>query len=230
MYKAMVGAVALLSAGVVSASSVQALSVSAAEALPADLTRNAYEGAGASLFKEKSGVTVADGSVTVDYLAADLTLGTTYTGVTNFSSGSALGAGTYDSFLIHFDPDIARGNASTSGTFTFAGDVVALILSNGRGNKSKTSPNGLLNVSDATFGDTTYDTHVGRRAEGNTANGDKLAMLSANTIQYSFTANSNHVDNIRVITEVAPVPLPAGAALMLTAIGGLVAFRRKKTA
>jgi len=208
----------------------QAATVSAAEVLPTSLVRGEVQGPNARLFAEQTGVTVTDGQVTVDYLAADLTLGDVYNGVTNFVSGSPLGAGTYDSFLIHFDP---VGAASTTGSFSFAGDIVAIILSNGSGNTDQTSPNGLLNVSNGVFGvgTTTYESHVGRRAEGaplvNTS--DTFSLISATEISFDLTTNAEHIDNIRVITQVAPVPLPAGGLLLIAGLGALALQRRRKT-
>lgn len=203
----------------------QAATFSVPEALPSSLVRGATQSNDARLFSEQTGVTVTDGQVTVDFLAADLDLGVETAGVTNFVSGDPLGAGTYDSFLIHFDP-FTRD--STTGTFTFVNDIVAIILSNGRGNRARNPANGLLNLSNAVFGvaTTTYDSHVGRRTESH----DSFTLLASNELSVDFWTNATHIDNLRVITQAAPVPLPAGIVLILTAMGGLALFRKRASA
>lgn len=209
----------------------QAATVSSADVLPASLERGVTQGPQARLFAEQTGVTVAEGDVIVDYLASDLAFGDVNNGVTDFQSGFDLGSGTYDSFLIHFDP---IGAGSTTGSFTFAGDIVAIILSNGTGNTDQTSPRGLLNVSNDVFGvaTTTYDSHVGRRAEGTPSGntGDTFVLVSAKELSFDLTTNQQHIDNIRVITQLAPVPLPAGGLLLIAGIGALALQRRRRAA
>ncbi|MEQ3711708.1 MAG: hypothetical protein ABNH38_19110 [Tateyamaria sp.] len=209
----------------------QASTVSPAEVLPTSLELGVTQGPQARLFAEQTGVTVEDADVIVDYLALDLTIGLINNGVTDFESGFDLGAGTYDSFLIHFDP---IGAGSTTGSFTFAGDIVAIILSNGTGNTDQDSPRGLLNVSNDVFGvaTTTYETHVGRRAEGTPSGntGDTFTLISATEISFDLTTNSTHIDNIRVITKVAPVPLPGGGLLLVAGLGALALQRRRRAA
>lgn len=222
MTKNFVWSAAFLATSLLSVAEVQALTVSPAGVLPADLSSGSVEAADAVLFTEQTGVTVADGDVTVDYVAGDnLSVGGSGTGVTNFASGLSLGAGTYDSFLIHFDPD---GRSSTAGTFGFANEIVAIILSNGTGNTNTNPLDGLLNVSDAIFGATTYDTHFGRRTEDN----DTFSLVDTNTISFVLTTNARHVDNIRVITAVSEVPIPAAGWMLLAGVGGLFAARRRK--
>lgn len=202
------------------AGSALAATVSPTETLPADLRLGTVESASARLYAENTSVAVASQSVVVDFLASGLTPGTVNNGRSNPGAGMYLGAGVYDSFLIHFDPD---GGGTTSGAFTFASNIVAIILSNG--NSAANQANGRLNLSDAYFGGsgTTYEDHYGRRTESN----DTFTLVSANQISFNLTTNATHIDNIRVLTEVAPVPLPAGALLLLTGFGGLALMRRR---
>lgn len=207
-------ATGLLSGLMLSLGSAQAATISAT-----DFRQGATEASSAQVVREQANVAVGAGDVTVDFLASDLVAGTEFNGVTRFASGSTLAAGTYDSFLVHFDPDITSGTARTIGQYDFGARIVALIVSNNSGSR-------LLGTSDAVFGlsGATFDTRTGRRTEDH----DLLTLVDPTTLAWNLVANSNHVDNVRVITEIAPVPLPAGAALLLSAVGGL-AFMRRKT-
>ena len=189
--------------------------------IPNNLARNVVQNNSAVLFAEQSGVSVGDGQVTVDYLASNLTFGTANRGVNTFTSGFDLGAGTYDSFLIHFDPAIRSGSARTFDTFSFEDDIIAVILSNsGPGGASR-----LLNDSDDVFGapNTDYENNNARRAERN----DTFTLIDPITISVNLSANDKHIDNIRVITAPAVVPVPAAGLLLLTALGGFAIFRRR---
>lgn len=198
-----------------------AFAASAASATTIDLTRNSTQGATAQLFNEATNAVVND-FVNVDFVVGDnLSVGTLTNGIDEQGSPVQLGAGTYKSFLIHFDPDIDQGAASTSGSFDFIGKIVAIVLSNkGSGQ--------LLNSTDSVFGTASYsyEQHIGRRAESN----DTFTLDDINTLSFSLTANSSHIDNIRVITEVAPVPVPASMSLLLAGVGGFAALRRRKKA
>lgn len=188
-----------------------------AQAATIDLTRtSSLQSASATLYSERTGVMPRDGAVTVDYLVGtNLNVGDSFDGIDTQNGGQSLGAGSYDSFLIHFNPN---GRGSTNSSFTFAGDIVAIILSN-----SGTST--LLNDSDGIFGDLdafTYDTHRGRRTERH----DDLTLVDAKTLSFTLSTNANHIDNIRVIT--AAVPLPASLPLFLVGLGGFAALRRRQ--
>ena len=199
------------------ASTTQAATFTPADGL--DLTRNSTQDANVVAYSEQSDVTVAGGAITVDFLVgANLNVGDSSGGVSTFTSGQALGAGTYNSYLVHFDPD---GGGSADATFDFGETIVGLILSNAASNGGPQ----LLNLSDATFGaaGTTYDTHVGRRTEST----DGFELLSATSLYVDLTTNSNHVDNIRVLT-VAAVPVPASLPLLLAGFGGLAMLRRRR--
>lgn len=98
------------------------------------LGKNHTESSEIQVFSERSDVSVGAGDVTVDYLVgSNLNVGDTVSGVNTFSSGFALAAGTYDSFLVHFDPDVERSAATQSDTKTveFGQKIIGIILSNG---------------------------------------------------------------------------------------------------
>ena len=155
-------------------------------------------------------------TVRVDYLlGSNLEVGVGVRGVNQASSAQDLDAGTYNSYLLHFDP--FRGS-SVEQSFTLADNerIVALIVSNRQLGR-------LLNQSDDVFGlaGVTYEDNTARRAENN----ERITLTSANSILFGARANSRNIDNVRIITQV--VPLPAGAALLLTGVLGFGALRRK---
>ena len=176
---------------------------------------------GAIVVSEGEDVAVAAGDLAVDYLVGgNLIAGQTVSGVSTYVSGTDLPTGSYDSFLVHFDPDV---NSETTQTVSFTGDIIALIVSNGSPNDP--SAPSLLNLSDAIFGgNNTYETVLSRRSEDT----DMFTLVDANTLTFSFITHRNYVDNIRVITTTtpAPVPVPASLPLLLTALGSGVALRR----
>ena len=167
------------------------------------------------LIREASQVTTRQ-PVQVDYLlGTNLEVGVSVRGINTASSAQDLDAGTYNSYLLHFDP-LRAGRAEQSFTLADNERIVALIVSNsGLGR--------LLNQSDDVFGlaGVTYEDNTARRAENN----ERITLTSANSILFGASANSRNIDNVRVITQV--VPLPAGAALMLTGALAFGALRRK---
>ncbi len=150
-------------------------------------------------FNEKSGVT----------LAAPLTM-QNY----NLSPTTALAGTTVDSHMFFMN---RSGGAlqTTAASFSFSTNVLGII----------TSLAG-LDATDSLLGaaGTTYeDGFTARGLEG----ADSVAF-SGNTVSLTF-AITQPGDWVRVITvaDVAPVPLPAGASLMLAGIGAFAAMRRK---
>ena len=191
-----------------------ASTVSGGSAAGLDLTRNVTQGADAVVYSEATGVT-AGSSVTVDFLVGtNLSVGVATSGIDTFASGQALTAGTYDSHLIHFDPN---GRGSVLGSWDFGATIVAIILSN---NGVQT----LLNDTDSLFGaaGTTYDDHLGRRTESDAS----ITLISGTSLAFDLRTNANHVDNTRVLTEVASVPLTT-SALLLSGFGAMDVMRRK---
>lgn len=206
-----------LAAAALIGSAVSAQAVTVSSAAGQDLTRNVTQANELQIFTEATGVTVGAGDVTVDYLVGtNLNAGDTASGVDLFASGQALTAGTYDSFLVHYDP---TGRDALTATFDFGATIVAIILSNG-------SSQTLLEASDAIFGTAAaYDDSIGRRTES----GDSFTLVNGTTLSFDLGTNANHVDNIRVLTQadVAPVPVPAAGLMLLTALGGAAALRRR---
>lgn len=195
--------------------SAQAATISAATGL--DLGRGDTESNTLQVFSEAQGVVVAGGAVTVDYLVgANLSVGDTASGVSTFSSGQSLTAGTYNSFLVHFDP-MSAGSISNI-AIDFGETIVGIIVSNSGSSK-------LLNSTDGLFGTAAaYDDHLGRRTEDS----DSFVFTNGTTLTFSLGTNATHIDNIRVLTEVAAVPLPASLPLLVAGFAGLGLIRRRR--
>lgn len=192
-------------------------SVQAATVVPGDLSAGAAQGDAAQVFYE--GRTTIGGGVTVDYTGADLS-GTMYGANNVASTASDLAAGKYDSYIIHFDP-AGNSRETTMGSYDFGGNIVGLVVSNGRRNSGAQ----LLNATDAVFGaaGTTYETDYSRRTEDT-----DYYTLSGTTLSWFLTTNRAWIDNARVLVEVSAVPVPASAALLLAGLGGFAALRRRQ--
>ena len=116
-----------------------ALSALSAGAATLDFSEGGTENAEAILVEERKGVEF-NGDVIVDYVVGTNVVagGSQFTGINNFAGGLSLEAGTYDSYILNFDPlEAVRG--TSSGQFSFAGNIVALIVSNGSGSNSFSS-------------------------------------------------------------------------------------------
>lgn len=179
------------------------------------LEQGATESNEVLLIREKLQVTTME-AVRVDYLlGANLDVGDTVRGINRATSAQDLEAGLYNSYLLHFDP-IASSSVEQLFTLGKNEQIVAIIVSNrGLGR--------LLNQSDDVFGldGVTYEDNTARRAENN----ERITLTSANSIFFRARANARFTDDVRVITQV--VPLPAGAALLLTGVLAFGALRRK---
>lgn len=215
---------------------------SASFATTLDFTRGATESVGAQVIAESQNVAVGSDEVIVDFLVGDLTIGQQFRGLNWQEGGSFLGAGTYDSTLIHYDPLDSVDAFRKTGQVSFDTSIVAIILSNASRTESTRR---LLNLSDATFGITgaTYLRSTGRRAEGK----DLFTLVDDRTLAYDFHTLAQYIDNVRVITAarttrsftsgsssssggMAVTPVPASLPLLLAGVGGLVYMRRRSKA
>ena len=136
-------------------------------------------------------------------------------------SGSVISAGTtINSYFIH--KDIVSGLNTLSGTATFDSLILGIIA----------SPT-LLSASDPILGlaGTTYPTGLDRRGtqvgEGG-ASADSITF-SGNTLTL-ISESSSRPDQLRVITAVSAVPVPAAVWLFGSGLLGLVAVARRKKA
>lgn len=199
---------------VASALSAQAATINPSTGL--DLRADATQGSDVKVFSEKTDVTIGEDQVTVDFLVGtNINVGDSKIGLNNFAGGAVLAADTYNSFLLHFDPV----NTSRVSNFSvdFGYKIVGLVLSNSGSQR-------LLNLSDATFGTAAFfDKDGSRRAENN----DAFTLTSATSVNFNFYAGVGYTDNVRILTEVVPVPLPATLPLALIGLGGLAMMRRR---
>ncbi|MGF1460322.1 MAG: hypothetical protein ACFBSG_15015 [Leptolyngbyaceae cyanobacterium] len=208
--------------GLVSVGSAQAAifsisdGISGGSAASLDLTEGSTENSFVVGFDELQGVSTT-APVAVDYLIDACDVGQQFTGVNNPPSGSPLELelGVYDSHLLHFDP-IGGGSVST-GTFTFDGDIVAIIANQE-----------FLNRSDAVLVNAaTYEKSLGRRTEDD----DLFTVTTSRSITVDFfKVSSPYIDNLRVITKAKPVSEPAAlfglGALGAIAVGGAIKMKR----
>jgi hypothetical protein len=128
----------------------------------------------------------------------------------NIAGGPLIAAGTrVSSHLVVFDPKTAQ---RAIGFVTFSAKILGVIITKA-GWDSTNALFGAQNVM--------YFTHKNVGLE----KGDSFSF-AGNTLNIDFRAN-NPGDHVRVITT-ATVPLPASAPLLLAALAGLHALRRKR--
>ena len=189
------------------------------DVIGADLRDGRTESGIVTGFSERQGVTLS-APLNVDYLISDSDIGQQFTGVNSPASNPlTLGGGTYNSTLLHFDPVGNRGGRVSDATFTFSGDIVAIIA-----NAT------FLEQSDSTFGVASfYQDHLSRRSE----NQDLFAIVASDTIRLDFFATSRGFsDELRVITTAsspaAAAPEPLTVIGSICALGLGAAARRRK--
>lgn len=99
---------------------------------PLDLRRNRTQSGLVGGYDEgQQRVVVADNTICVDVLVDASTIGQVFTGNTNPPAGVCpawLPAGTYDSHLLHLDPAVGGTYTLTGASFTFDGEIAALIV------------------------------------------------------------------------------------------------------
>lgn len=135
----------------------------------------------------------------------------------NFGGTSGvISAGTeINSHFVH--KDTLGGTVTLSGTATFDGTILGIIASPGNLNSSDS----LLGLSGTTypFGLDRRGTQIGEVGDSITFAGNTLTLTSA---------TSSRPDQLRVITAVSTVPVPAAVWLFGSGLLGLIGMARRK--
>ena len=185
-----------------------------------DLSHGAVESNLIQGFSEDANV-VINQAITVDFDIASVStsLSGFDTEVGQGGGTGSLAAGTYNSYLLHFDP-IGSGSA-VNATFTFTGNILALIVSIDN-----------LQATDGIFNSVTTDYNSGDNVNGRRSESTDLFSFVGNVLTVSIlSTNSTNVDHIRVLTVADPVVVDASApaSILFVVLGaGLLAFRRFK--
>lgn len=146
-------------------------------------------------FNEQQNLYISENAVKVDYLVGtNLFFGQTFNGVNKSKSGLYLGAGSYNSHLIHFDPLGTRTGQVKDQRFNFEESIVAIILGGE-----------YLNASDLIFGSATtrYENSFSRKMEKH----DFLYLENPYTLLLDKVSVGRYwIDDVRVITHNVPEP------------------------
>ncbi|MEO0947489.1 MAG: PEP-CTERM sorting domain-containing protein [Cyanobacteria bacterium J06641_5] len=186
----------------------------------ADLRDGRTENSSVIGFTEQQSVTI-DSPLNVDYLISGDDIGQQLRGVQSPAANPlTLGSGTYSSVLLHFDPVGNNGGRVEDATFSFSGDIVAIIA-----NAT------FLAESDEAFGVASfYQNSVSRRSE----NSDLFTIVAPDTIRLdAFRTSRAFADDLRIITtavpaEAAPEPLTVIGSICALGLGA--AARRRQQA
>lgn len=221
--KILVGAFLLASATVSTSAFAGISSVTGdgllAGAVIADLSHGVSENADIQGFEEDINITLG-ADISVDYDISDA--GNNLTGFsTNVGGGGGSGtlvAGTYNSYLLHFDPVGAGG--ITEATFTFSDSIVAIVASID-----------FLQATDVLFNSATTDFNSGDNGNGRRSESSDLFSFVGNTVTLRmFSTNSSNVDHLRIITSnmsTEVVNAPVTLSFLLLGFAGLLSRRLK---
>lgn len=178
----------------------------------ADVSEGASQNANIQAFSEDINVLTTD-AIDVDYDVTDA--GAALTGFSSGNGGGTLVAGTYNSYLLHFDPT-ASGTASDA-VFTFAGNIVALIVNVD-----------FLTATDSVFNSITTDFNSGDNVLGRRSENTDTFTFVANALTVNLlSTNATNVDHIRVITLADAAEVSAPTTMMLILMGfAALGFRR----
>lgn len=184
-----------------------------------DLSQGASENSDIQGFEENINVTLGT-AISVDYDISDASnsLSGFSTNVGNGGGSGSLVAGTYNSYLLHFDP-VGAGDIIEA-SFTFSDNIVAVVASID-----------FLQATDSAFNSITTDYNSGDNVNGRRSEVDDLFSFIGNTITLRlFSTNSANVDHLRVITSnesTQVVNSPVAMSLFLLGLAGLSARRLK---
>lgn len=188
-------------------------------AVTTDLSHGASENNDIQGFEEDINVTLGT-AISVDYDISDASnsLSGFNTNVGGGGGSGSLAAGTYNSYLLHFDP-VGAGDIIEA-SFTFSDNIVAVVASID-----------FLQATDSVFNSITTDFNSGDNANGRRSEADDLFSFIGNTITLRmFSTNNANVDHLRVITSnesTQVVNSPVAISLFLLGLAGLSARRLK---
>jgi len=170
------------------------------------------------LFQEQSSFPLPS-DVPVDMTAPTTATGGPFTTAGSISSGTIV-----DSYFMHLHAYVPEA-VTLSGSMTFDQDILGIMLSD----ESLYATDPIFGVSGTTY-PAFFDDNFRGTAEVDSANDIVTLSLDLRTITVTGYVFDYGIDQMRIITEVSPVPIPAAAWLFGTALFGLVGFtkRRKK--
>lgn len=184
-----------------------------------DLSHGVSENNDIQGFEEDINITLGT-AISVDYDISDASnsLSGFTTNIGNGGGSGSLAAGTYNSYLLHFDP-VGSGDIIEA-SFTFSDNIVAVVASID-----------FLQATDSVFNSITTDFNSGDNVVGRRSEATDLFSFIGNTITLRmFSTNNSNVDHLRVITSnesTQAVNSPVSISLLLLGLAGLAARRLK---